>query len=693
MTKRSALIYIMSVMTVVALIGMTVLSIIIASKYSVYGETCEHEFGEWFVETPPDCGNEGVEKCICKKCGKEVTFPIAPRGEHEYGEWTETEPSICGNPGKETRKCKICGHEEKRGTPPTGEHQYGEWESVIEPTCGVGGMKKRECKECGHVDYQYLPATGNHDFDENGVCRNCGAKENGQVGDGPGDGPGDGGGGIPGGQVGSDLDESGNIHFYPPSDDKEIVALSVYSEVSGAVYFRYMNFGDYTGKKWLQASEYKGLMGDKYSYNYLLSYMLSLYGYSSYDMRIKVSGSQYYLPYYTSLEGGNYEIQTSDVKYKGDTSKEYSLKFYRYNHLQNGLIGSPVSGIYDSNYNSFVHSQYLQVPAYTRSFLDEIIVKQGFDAGDKRIIAKVAQYVQSVATYNVDYNHAMDNEEDIVVAFLDKYKEGVCQHYASAATLLYRALGIPARYVCGYVGNVEAGEYVDITTKQAHAWVEVFVEDYGWIQVEVTGSSGDSSGGDIGGNPGGEVGGNQGGEQGGEQGGQDNEKIGITIQTESIKRVYDGTVLRAEGYEIIGGSLAEGHYIASVIFGGIKNVGIADNRILDIVICDENGKEVTDSYKITCRYGTLEVERRELVIATKSAEKAYDGTALKCEEYSILSESGVANGDKIILVFGAGQISRGRCDNEAKVIIRDSLGNDVTENYAITTTFGTLTVR
>ena len=39
----------------------------------------------------------------------------------------------------------------------------------------------------------------------------------------------------------------------------------------------------------------------------------------------------------------------------------------------------------------------------------------------------------------------MDDEADVVVAFLTKYKEGICQHYASAATLLFRELGIPAR--------------------------------------------------------------------------------------------------------------------------------------------------------------------------------------------------------------------------------------------------------
>ena len=46
----------------------------------------------------------------------------------------------------------------------------------------------------------------------------------------------------------------------------------------------------------------------------------------------------------------------------------------------------------------------------------------------------------------------LDEEANIVTAFLsDRYTEGVCRHYASAATMIFRALKIPARYTIGYV--------------------------------------------------------------------------------------------------------------------------------------------------------------------------------------------------------------------------------------------------
>lgn len=44
--------------------------------------------------------------------------------------------------------------------------------------------------------------------------------------------------------------------------------------------------------------------------------------------------------------------------------------------------------------------------------------------------------------------------KDFVSYFLQEQKEGYCAHFASAATLLLRSYGIPARYVEGYAVSV-----------------------------------------------------------------------------------------------------------------------------------------------------------------------------------------------------------------------------------------------
>lgn len=84
---------------------------------------------------------------------------------------------------------------------------------------------------------------------------------------------------------------------------------------------------------------------------------------------------------------------------------------------------------------------------------------------------------------------------DFVDWFLNESKSGSCTHFASAAVLLCRSQGIPARYCEGFVikpsDMLEQGNPGDIVTlsisdSRAHAWVEVYVNGYGWLTYEMT---------------------------------------------------------------------------------------------------------------------------------------------------------------------------------------------------------------
>jgi transglutaminase-like putative cysteine protease len=72
--------------------------------------------------------------------------------------------------------------------------------------------------------------------------------------------------------------------------------------------------------------------------------------------------------------------------------------------------------------------------------------------------------------------------------FLLQTREGFCEHYASAFTVLMRAAGIPARVVTGYQGGElnPLGEYYIIYQSNAHAWTEVWLENEGWVRVDPT---------------------------------------------------------------------------------------------------------------------------------------------------------------------------------------------------------------
>ena len=78
---------------------------------------------------------------------------------------------------------------------------------------------------------------------------------------------------------------------------------------------------------------------------------------------------------------------------------------------------------------------------------------------------------------------------DAVDDFLFSTREGFCEHYASAFTVLMRAAGIPARVVTGFQGGFwnRIGQYLLVRNADAHAWSEVWLEGRGWVRVDPTG--------------------------------------------------------------------------------------------------------------------------------------------------------------------------------------------------------------
>ncbi len=72
--------------------------------------------------------------------------------------------------------------------------------------------------------------------------------------------------------------------------------------------------------------------------------------------------------------------------------------------------------------------------------------------------------------------------------FVMKTRQGYCEHYAGALAFMMNTLKVPARVVAGYLGGElnPYGNYVTVRQSFAHAWVEVFLPDAGWIRVDPT---------------------------------------------------------------------------------------------------------------------------------------------------------------------------------------------------------------
>lgn len=121
--------------------------------------------------------------------------------------------------------------------------------------------------------------------------------------------------------------------------------------------------------------------------------------------------------------------------------------------------------------------------------------RQLVEANPMESLEEVTMFIRHTLTTYATYTQApgmFPLNEDPAEYFLFESGKGYCQHFATAAVILYRMYGIPARYATGYSVKpsdftLENGEYhAEVTDESAHAWVEICMPDYGWVPVETT---------------------------------------------------------------------------------------------------------------------------------------------------------------------------------------------------------------
>lgn len=122
-----------------------------------------------------------------------------------------------------------------------------------------------------------------------------------------------------------------------------------------------------------------------------------------------------------------------------------------------------------------------------------------------RAIALAKSWQQNNATPEQIINKALDHFKqnafyytlrppplsgDVIDQFLFETRQGFCEHYAASMTILMRAAGIPARVVTGYLGGEvnPVDNVLIVRQRDAHAWVEVWLQDKGWIRIDPTAS-------------------------------------------------------------------------------------------------------------------------------------------------------------------------------------------------------------
>lgn len=232
---------------------------------------------------------------------------------------------------------------------------------------------------------------------------------------------------------------------------------------------------------------------------------------TGYKVRKLINSGGYIVKIYMDDKGNIVKTET------GTERQELSL-FYKYRNYMTDEEKSAVDYIYyiDDLYSDFVYDTYLKYDTsnIVSSVLNEMILSDMNPddlslAADRasinadtyvyrhQIVMKIIEWLMENTEYTLEPTVPADPELDGVENFLSVQKQGYCVQYASTVALMLRELGIPARYVEGYIGsdyqyNRNSGSYgtfrysAVVKDSDAHAWVEVWFDGVGWIQYECT---------------------------------------------------------------------------------------------------------------------------------------------------------------------------------------------------------------
>jgi transglutaminase-like putative cysteine protease len=133
-------------------------------------------------------------------------------------------------------------------------------------------------------------------------------------------------------------------------------------------------------------------------------------------------------------------------------------------------------------------SRYLQLPENIPERLKKLAKEITSEAkNDYEKAYKINKYLKTKYEYDLDVER-FPSGSDTADYFLFEKKRGYCEHFATAMAVMLRSLNVPARLVTGY----SPGEYnpftgyYEVKVSDAHAWVEVFVQYYGWVPFDPT---------------------------------------------------------------------------------------------------------------------------------------------------------------------------------------------------------------
>lgn len=142
-------------------------------------------------------------------------------------------------------------------------------------------------------------------------------------------------------------------------------------------------------------------------------------------------------------------------------------------------------------------SDYLDLPTDLPTeirTLARTVTEEGETSFEKALILESWLRDRRNFTYDldVDIGHSsLDLADWLLDPDSPNYRTGYCEQFATAMAVMARTLGIPTRVVLGFApGDVEqqadGSEVIVVRDRNAHAWVELWMNGQGWVRFDPT---------------------------------------------------------------------------------------------------------------------------------------------------------------------------------------------------------------
>lgn len=300
------------------------------------------------------------------------------------------------------------------------------------------------------------------------------------------------------------MDQAGNLEY----SGENVMTVRADLRPQSLMYLKGYGAGHFEDNRWEEIDN-----DDFYQYceNYMTdaqTFGLSLWNrlsdmiYSSMESQVTIEParsirSHFYVPYGSRLEENDTISPEGYVDGRSEASQSFicNMMFYELTDdpsaYKNAVVYENTADDAAEGYGQFVQEHYLDVSGMSDQFIQDFTIGES-GLSETEIARWIRNTLRQQAVYTLEPGD-MPRGENVIDYFLYENQQGYCMHFASAAVMMFRVNGIPARYAEGYVvspgsfARDEAGAFVsDVHDYQAHAWPEIYIEGAGWVPFEVT---------------------------------------------------------------------------------------------------------------------------------------------------------------------------------------------------------------